>query len=87
MSNVRTKHIKILSEKLIEADPDKFSTDFEKNKDILGETMTFDSSMSRNKVAGYISHSMVKMKKIHSLKVTYQNPNLDKRKKAKKEDY
>jgi len=84
LGNVRTKHVKLLSEKLIEVNPGKFSTDFGKNKGILDETMTFDSSMTRNKIAGYISHSLVKMKRIHSLKVTYQNPNLDKRKKERK---
>ena len=85
MGNVRSTHIKQLSERLIEMYPDKFSVEFEKNKGILDEMMTFDSSITRNKVAGYIAHSLVKMKKLHSIKVTYQNPNLDKRKKARRD--
>jgi len=84
MGNVRLTHVKLLSERLIKMHPDKFSVDFEKNKRILDEMMTFDSSMTRNKVAGYIGHSLVKMKKLHSIKVTYQNPNLDKRKKLRR---
>ena len=83
MGNVRSTHIKQLSERLIEMYPDKFSVDFGKNKGTLDEMMTFDSSITRNKVAGYIGHSLVKMKKLHSIKVTYQNPNLDKRKKER----
>ncbi len=83
MGNVRSTHVKQLSERLIEMYPNRFS-DFEKNKGILDEMMTFDSSITRNKIAGYIAHSLVKMKKLHSIKVTYQNPNLDKRKKARR---
>ena len=87
MGNVKTKHIKILSEKLIETYPDIFSTDFGKNKETLDGMMSFDSSMTRNKIAGCITHNMSKMQNLHSLKMTYQNPNLDKRKKGRKRDY
>jgi len=84
MGNVRTKHIKLLSEKLIELHPEQFSTDFEKNKGKLDELMTFDSRTTRNKIAGYIAHSISKLEKLHSLKITYQNPNLDKRRRKKR---
>lgn len=84
MGNVKTKRIKLLSEKLIQTNPGKFSTDFEENKKLLDEMMTFQSITIRNKVAGYITHSVEKMKKLDSLKVTYQNPNPDKNKKGRK---
>jgi small subunit ribosomal protein S17e len=84
MGNVRTSHIKLLSEKLIKLHPDRFSEDYEKNKEVLGELMTFDSKTIRNKVAGYITHSVDKLKTLDSLKVTYQNPEPDKRKKKKR---
>ena len=83
MGNVRTKHVKLLSEKLIEFHPKQFSTDFEKNKGKLDELMTFDSKITRNKIAGYIAHNLSKLEKFHSLKITYQNPNLDKRRKKR----
>ncbi|MBD3155850.1 MAG: 30S ribosomal protein S17e [Candidatus Aenigmarchaeota archaeon] len=84
MGNVRTSHIKILSERLIELHPDKFSEDYDKNKENLDGLMTFDSKTIRNKVAGYITHSVDKLKKLDSLKVTYQNPEPDKKKKKKR---
>lgn len=84
MGNVRTSHIKILSERLIELHPKKFSEDYDKNKETLNGLMTFDSKTIRNKVAGYITHSVDKLKKLDSLKVTYQNPEPDKRKKKKR---
>ena len=84
MGNIRSTHIKLLSEKLIELYPDKFLNDFGKNKGLLDELMTFDSGMTRNKVAGYITHCLSKMRKLNTLKVTYQNPNLDKRKKKRR---
>ncbi len=84
MGNVRTSHIKLLSEKLIELHPDKFSKGFEKNKEVLEELMNFESKTIRNKVAGYITHSIDKLEKLDSLKVTYQDPEPDKRKKKKR---
>ena len=83
MGNVRTKHVKLISEKLIEFHTDQFSTDFNNNKEKLDELMTFDSRKTRNKIAGYIAHNLSKFEKLHSLKITYQNPNLDKRRKKR----
>lgn len=84
MGNVRTTHVKLLSEKLIKLHPNRFSKDFEENKDILEELMNFDSKTIRNKVAGYITHSLDKLEKLDSLKVTYNNPEPDKKKKKKR---
>ena len=84
MGNVRTTHIKQLSEKLIEAYPDKFSIEFGKNKQSLDGLICFDSKITRNKVAGYISHNLGKIQKLKTLKISYQNPNLDKRKKRRR---
>jgi small subunit ribosomal protein S17e len=84
MGNVKTTHIKVLSEKLIELHPDKFSTDFEKNKEALENLMSFDSKTIRNQVAGYIAHDLAKLSKLNSLKITYHDPNLDKRKKRRR---
>lgn len=84
MGNVKTTHIKIASQKLIELYPEKFSIDFEKDKENLGQLMSFESKTTRNKVAGYIAHNLAKLQKLHSLKITYQNPNLDKRRKKRR---
>lgn len=79
MSRVRTNHIKIMSEKLLEAHPDKFTTDFTKNKEVLNEMLEIDSKKIRNVMAGYLAHLMVKKDKLGTLKVSYQPPPPDRR--------
>jgi len=54
MGRVRTKMVKSISKKLVDNNPEKFSTDFEKNKKILEEMQLFTDKPVRNKVAGYI---------------------------------
>jgi small subunit ribosomal protein S17e len=46
--------IKKLSKRLVEQNPEKFSADFEKNKQVLNEMQLFSDKPVRNKVAGYI---------------------------------
>ena len=84
MGNIRSTHIKILADRLLEVYPDKFSTDFNKNKEVIDELLNFESKIQRNKIAGYITHTLDKMEKLKTIKVTYQNPNLNKRKRGKK---
>lgn len=54
MSKVRQTYIKRLAKDLVSAEPEKFSDDFDENKDILKETDEFESKKLRNRVAGYI---------------------------------
>ena len=77
--------IKRISNELVDRYEKSFTIDFEQNKQFLKEIGLDVSKKLRNKIAGYIAHSLVKMKKLHSIKVTYQNPNLDKRKKARRD--
>lgn len=55
MGRIRTKNIKNLTFALIEAYPDKFSGDFEKNKVALDELKIVPDKSVRNKVAGYLA--------------------------------
>ena len=84
MGNIKSSNIKTLSDKLLEVYPDKFAIDFTKNKQSINELMPLESKSQRNKIAGFISHTMEKFKKLHTIKISYQNPNLDKRNKGKK---
>lgn len=52
MGRIKSTLVKRTAKKLIE-EKDLFSTDFEKDKKILGRTMP--SKSIRNKIAGYIS--------------------------------
>lgn len=54
MGRVRQTYIKRLAKDLVEADPDRFSEDFQENKEELKETEEFESKKLRNRVAGYI---------------------------------
>ncbi len=56
MGNIRTTQIKNVSERLVKMFPDKFSKDFEKNKQILSQLLPIKSKDVRNKIAGYITH-------------------------------
>lgn len=54
MSKVRQTYIKRLAKDLVDAEPEKFSEDFDENKEVLKETEEFESKKLRNRVAGYI---------------------------------
>jgi len=84
MGNIRSTQIKTLSDRLIEIYPDRFSVDFNKNKGVVDEFLKLESKSQRNKIAGFITHTLEKMKKLKTVKITYQNPNLDKRKKQRR---
>ena len=54
MSKVRQTYIKRLAKDLVSADSERFSEDFEENKQELKDTEEFESKKLRNRVAGYI---------------------------------
>ena len=54
MSKVRQTYIKRLANDLVEADSERFSEDFDENKQELKDTEEFESKQLRNRVAGYI---------------------------------
>ncbi len=54
MGRIKTMLVKKIGKKLIKMYPDKFTTDFETNKNIIKELNIIDSKKIRNKVAGYI---------------------------------
>ncbi len=63
MGRVKGNMIKKLGMKLLKANPDKFTTDFDTNKNIIKQLGIIDSKKIRNKVAGYI----VRLKKREEL--------------------
>ncbi|MDY6770382.1 MAG: 30S ribosomal protein S17e [Candidatus Nanohaloarchaea archaeon] len=54
MGRVRPTYIKRLAKQLVENEEDRFSEEFEHNKDELKEMEQFESRKVRNRVAGYI---------------------------------
>ncbi|MFQ3308395.1 MAG: small subunit ribosomal protein S17e [Candidatus Nanohaloarchaea archaeon] len=54
MGRVRQTYVKRLARDLVDADEEKFSEDFDENKEALKDTEEFSSKRLRNRVAGYI---------------------------------
>jgi small subunit ribosomal protein S17e len=53
MGKVRTDHVKRLARTLVERFPDKFTTDFETNKQQVDTLTDITSKKLRNRIAGY----------------------------------
>jgi len=54
MGRVRQTYVKRLAKNLVDADQERFSEDFDENKETLKETEEFKSKRLRNRVSGYI---------------------------------
>ena len=55
MGKVKTEQIKHVAKELIAKFPDKFSTNFDDNKHMVGELTEGATTRVRNQVAGYIT--------------------------------
>ena len=53
MGKVRTEQVKRIARELLEKYPNKFSADFEKNKQYVNEYTNISTTKLRNKIAGY----------------------------------
>ena len=53
MGKMRTEQVKRIARELLDRYPNKFSTDFEKNKQFVTELTNITSTKLRNRVAGY----------------------------------
>jgi small subunit ribosomal protein S17e len=60
LGQIKNKVIKNLAKTLIEKYPDRFSTDFENNKEETDKIILLKSKKIRNKVAGYLVHEIRK---------------------------
>lgn len=55
MGKVRSKLVKNTAEEVLKDFPERFSADFEKNKEAVTELLEFPSKRMRNKVAGFVT--------------------------------
>ena len=60
MGQIKTLHIKNLAKELLEKYPDKFTNNYEKNKELMKKLVEMESKTIRNEVAGYIVHLIEK---------------------------
>ncbi|MFX1474666.1 MAG: 30S ribosomal protein S17e [Promethearchaeota archaeon] len=56
MGKVRTVLIKRLARELVDRYSVSFTTDFDKNKEVVDELLTNTTKRLRNRIAGYITH-------------------------------
>jgi small subunit ribosomal protein S17e len=62
MGNIRQTNIKRISFRLIENYADVFTKDFEINKTLVTKYTTIESKVIRNRVAGYVTRKVARMK-------------------------
>ena len=55
MGRIRQKYIKRSARALLERYPDKFSTDYGQNRQVLEGLASIESKPLKNKIAGYIA--------------------------------
>jgi small subunit ribosomal protein S17e len=53
MGKVRTEQVKRIARELLDKYPNKFTADFEKNKQLVNDYTNISSTKLRNRVAGY----------------------------------
>lgn len=64
MGKVRPAYIKRLGDELLERYPDRFSDDFQHNKQVVAQLVEGLSKRVRNRVAGYITSRVKKLKAV-----------------------
>ncbi|MCX6661959.1 MAG: 30S ribosomal protein S17e [Euryarchaeota archaeon] len=63
MGNIRQTHIKSVAIDLVKKFPDKFTGDFQSNKENVDLLITVSSNLLRNRIAGYITRYVVSRSK------------------------
>ncbi|MEM2105177.1 MAG: 30S ribosomal protein S17e [Candidatus Bathyarchaeia archaeon] len=58
MGSVRTEQIKRIARELLRRFPDRFTSDFEHNKRVVGMLTQGATIKVRNQIAGYITHAL-----------------------------
>ena len=71
MGQIKNTFVKHLAKRLIEKYPDKFTNDFEKNKEELDKMITLESKKIRNLVAGCLVH-VIRKKEAPSFEMPFQ---------------
>ncbi|DAC72312.1 MAG TPA: 30S ribosomal protein S17e [Thermoplasmata archaeon] len=63
MGNIRQTHIKSVAIELVKKYPDKFTGDFQSNKENVDLLIIVSSNLLRNRIAGYITRYVVSRSK------------------------
>lgn len=66
MGRIKTRYIKVVSNKIYELDKDNFSENFEENKAKVSQYATIPSKKMRNSIVGYVTR-LVKQNKAEQI--------------------
>ncbi|MDI6825674.1 MAG: 30S ribosomal protein S17e [Candidatus Aenigmarchaeota archaeon] len=84
MGQIKNLTIKNMARNLIEKYPDKFTTDYEKNKEEMEKLVILESKKIRNMIAGYIVHIIRKRSRPQKFEVSYQVKQVDRRRRQRR---
>jgi len=79
LGQIKTLYVKNLAKTLLEKYPDRFTVDYEKNKEWMDKLVKMESKTIRNKVAGYLTHLVEKKEKPVGFEVTFQSKDKERR--------
>ncbi len=63
MGKVRPEHVKRVAKELVKRFPERFTINFEDNKELVKELTNLSSTKVRNRIAGYITHLVTIMQR------------------------
>jgi small subunit ribosomal protein S17e len=84
MGQIKNLALKNIARTLIEKYPERFSTDFEKNKEELEKLVILESKKIRNMIAGYIVHLIRNKSRPKKFETLYQVRQTEKKRKRKR---
>ena len=77
MGKVRTDTVKRMSRELLKRFPDRFTGDFESDKQVVNDLVTTPSKRLRNRIAGYITRlKMVEAERAAATEVPVESPEI-----------
>lgn len=77
MGKVRTDTVKKMSRELVKRFPDRFTGDFESDKQVVNDLVTTPSKRLRNRIAGYITRlKMVEAERAAATEAAVESPEV-----------
>lgn len=77
MGKVKTEQIKRTGKELMTRFPNKFSSDFEENKKLVGTLVLDTTTCVRNKIAGYITRTVALSESGSEIEIDADDDGLD----------
>ena len=79
MGQIKNLAIKNMARNLVEKYPEKFTTNYDKNKEEMDKLVIVESKKIRNMIAGYIVHLSRTKNRPKRVEISYQTKEKDRR--------